>query len=197
MCVLDREGRFLRINPELAAMNVIPSADHHGKTVREVVPDLAGLVETFVGRVFETNRGERVELRGTTPLDRASSVSGTNTDFPSRVRTGRPRPWPWPSWCRKSPIGSNWKRRYERRTGGKTISRPSSPTYSGTHSRRSGTASGVEARRRERYLLATRLTGRSKQPVPSSTMPVTRWRSQYRRAPSSSMPTLRGCRRCS
>jgi PAS domain-containing protein len=45
LCLLDRELRFLRINQRLAEINGIPAAEHIGKTVRELMPALADMVE--------------------------------------------------------------------------------------------------------------------------------------------------------
>ena len=41
LCVLDRDLRFVRINERLAAMNGLPAEAHIGRTVREIVPDIA------------------------------------------------------------------------------------------------------------------------------------------------------------
>ena len=41
LALLDRELRYLRLNERLAAMNGAPLEAHLGRTVREVVPDLA------------------------------------------------------------------------------------------------------------------------------------------------------------
>ena len=54
LCILDSELRYLAINSTLAAMNGIPAADHIGKTVREVMVNAAGVVESEVRRVFST-----------------------------------------------------------------------------------------------------------------------------------------------
>ncbi|MGA8341751.1 MAG: sigma 54-interacting transcriptional regulator, partial [Candidatus Sulfotelmatobacter sp.] len=54
LCILDSELRYLAINSTLAAMNGIPAADHMGKTVREVMVNAAGVVESEVRRVFST-----------------------------------------------------------------------------------------------------------------------------------------------
>ena len=54
LCILDSELRYLAVNSTLAAMNGIPPAYHIGKTVREVMGDAAGVVESGVQRVFST-----------------------------------------------------------------------------------------------------------------------------------------------
>jgi PAS domain S-box-containing protein len=67
LAVLDRRLRYLRINERLAEINGVTVADHLGRAVREVVPELADALELLAARVFET--GEAVtdyELAGTT-----------------------------------------------------------------------------------------------------------------------------------
>jgi PAS domain S-box-containing protein len=54
LALLDRELRYLRLNERLAAMNGAPLEAHLGRTVREVVPDLADDAERVFDRVFET-----------------------------------------------------------------------------------------------------------------------------------------------
>ena len=68
LCVLDRDLRFVRINKQMAAMNGIPVEETLGRTVREVLPDLADLLEPRLRTVLETGRpllGH--ELAGQTP----------------------------------------------------------------------------------------------------------------------------------
>jgi PAS domain S-box-containing protein len=67
LCVLDSELRYRRINDLLARINGLPAAAHVGRTVREVVPQLADAAEPLMRRVLET--GEPVldvELSGET-----------------------------------------------------------------------------------------------------------------------------------
>lgn len=54
LCFLSPDYRFLRINAALAEMNGWPAADHLGRTVREVLPDLAQTVEPLLDRVLAT-----------------------------------------------------------------------------------------------------------------------------------------------
>ncbi|MGB3780492.1 MAG: PAS domain S-box protein [Tunicatimonas sp.] len=67
LAVLDAQLRYVRINDRLAEINGFPVAQHLGKTVREIVPDLADAAEPGLRRVLET--GEPVvdlEIRGET-----------------------------------------------------------------------------------------------------------------------------------
>jgi PAS domain S-box-containing protein len=52
--VLDRDLRFVRINRQLAEINGFSVEEHLGRTVRELVPDLAGEVEPLLRRVIDT-----------------------------------------------------------------------------------------------------------------------------------------------
>jgi len=54
LCILDSDLRYLAINSALAAMNGIPATHHIGKTVREIMGDAAGIVESEVRRVLST-----------------------------------------------------------------------------------------------------------------------------------------------
>jgi PAS domain S-box-containing protein len=69
LCVLDHELRYVRINDWLAELNGQPVEAHIGRTVREVIPNLAPQVEPLYRRVLET--GEpilNVEVEGETAL---------------------------------------------------------------------------------------------------------------------------------
>jgi PAS domain S-box-containing protein len=66
--VLDRDLRFVRINEQLAQMNGLSVADHIGRTVRELLPEIADTTEQLLRSILET--GEpllNVEITGETP----------------------------------------------------------------------------------------------------------------------------------
>jgi formate hydrogenlyase transcriptional activator len=54
--ILDSNFRFLAINHALAEMNGIPAEEHLGKSLREVLGDLAEFLEPQYKRVFETRQ---------------------------------------------------------------------------------------------------------------------------------------------
>ena len=56
LCLLSPDLRFLRINEHLAQMNGSPSEQHIGRTVRELLPRLADLIEPKLREVLETGR---------------------------------------------------------------------------------------------------------------------------------------------
>ena len=62
VAVLDAEGRYVRINDALAAMNRVPAAEHIGRTPSDVLPYARDLLDALLGRVLS---GEPVaDLRG-------------------------------------------------------------------------------------------------------------------------------------
>ncbi len=68
LAFFDRDVRFLRINHCLAEFHGIPLEAHRGRTVRELLPDIADFVEPLVRRVFDTGKpSPGMELQATTP----------------------------------------------------------------------------------------------------------------------------------
>lgn len=68
LAVVDTSFRFVRINEQLADMNGLSAADHIGRTIAEILPDLAGQAEQAMRHIFET--GEPLfgmEIVGETP----------------------------------------------------------------------------------------------------------------------------------
>jgi PAS domain S-box-containing protein len=66
--VLDTDLRFVRINQRLAEMNGLPVEAHIGRTLREVLPNVADAAEQLLRPILET--GEpllNVEISGETP----------------------------------------------------------------------------------------------------------------------------------
>ena len=57
LAFVDRSLRYVRINSRLAAIHNVPAADHHGRSIRQVLGDAqADLVEPLYRRVIETNQ---------------------------------------------------------------------------------------------------------------------------------------------
>jgi len=68
LCVLDRNLRFVRINDRMAKINGFPPEEHIGKTIQEMVPDLAEQGEAVAKEVFETKKKVMGrEFNGITP----------------------------------------------------------------------------------------------------------------------------------
>lgn len=68
LCVLDRDLRFVRINQLLADHNGVSVADHIGRTIYEVLPQMAPAVEPRLRRVLAGESLYGIEVSGETPL---------------------------------------------------------------------------------------------------------------------------------
>ena len=67
LTVLGADLRFVRINKLLAEMNGVPVADHIGKTVAEIVPDVAGQAQAIADSILATGAPvTEIELSGET-----------------------------------------------------------------------------------------------------------------------------------
>ncbi|MHC4427425.1 MAG: sigma 54-interacting transcriptional regulator [Planctomycetota bacterium] len=89
LCLLDPGLRFVRINEHLAAIDGLPARDHIGLSVREVIPDLAPLVEEHLRQVLET--GEPVldaKVYGAMPADPSTIRCWRASHFPIKDARG-------------------------------------------------------------------------------------------------------------
>jgi diguanylate cyclase (GGDEF)-like protein/PAS domain S-box-containing protein len=67
LALVDRDLRFLRVNDKLAEIDGLPIDAHIGRTLREVVPNVADTIEHLYRRVIETGDSVlEVEIHGTT-----------------------------------------------------------------------------------------------------------------------------------
>ncbi len=67
LAVLETDLRFVRINQRLAEINGLSVEAHIGRTVREIVPDLADTAESLCRRILETKEAIRnFEIGGET-----------------------------------------------------------------------------------------------------------------------------------
>ena len=67
LCVLDRELRFVRVNARLAEINGVPVADHIGRRVRDVLPQIAEHFEARLMHVVESGEAALdIEVYGET-----------------------------------------------------------------------------------------------------------------------------------
>ncbi|MCZ6787342.1 MAG: PAS domain-containing protein, partial [Planctomycetota bacterium] len=55
LCYFDADLRYVHINKWLAQLNGVPVQKHLGRTVHEVIPDVAAGIEVQLRRVMETN----------------------------------------------------------------------------------------------------------------------------------------------
>ena len=56
LAITDAEGRYVRINDSLAAVNRLPAEDHLGKTLAEIAPELAAVVDPLRAAANEDDR---------------------------------------------------------------------------------------------------------------------------------------------
>jgi PAS domain S-box-containing protein len=89
MLRLDRDLRYVLINEQLAAMNGVPAAEHIGKTIHEIVPDLAPKIEAGFRHVMETCTPRiGIELKGYTAADPGVEHTWLESWFPVRDAAG-------------------------------------------------------------------------------------------------------------
>lgn len=68
LAVLDADLRYVQCNAALATINGIPASDHIGRTVREMVPELADKIEPRFRKVFQTGLSAgATKVTGSTP----------------------------------------------------------------------------------------------------------------------------------
>lgn len=67
VAVLDEEGRYVYANQRLAAINGVPVEAHVGRTLREVIPHIADVVEPLHADVVRSGQPRlNVQVRGST-----------------------------------------------------------------------------------------------------------------------------------
>ncbi len=65
LCILDDQLRFVQINKMLAEMNGASPAEHMGKTVGEILPDIAQIVEPLYEQILKTKESVlNIEISG-------------------------------------------------------------------------------------------------------------------------------------
>lgn len=68
LCLMDRDLRFVRVNERLAAINGKSIAEHIGRRLSDIVPDVARTVEPIYQQVIDSGvPATDFEVRGTTP----------------------------------------------------------------------------------------------------------------------------------
>jgi len=66
--ILDDQLRFVQINEPLAEINGLPARDHIGKTLREVLPEMAPILEPLYQKVLTTGKPIlNLEVNGEVP----------------------------------------------------------------------------------------------------------------------------------
>jgi len=73
VCILDPGLRYIAINRTLADMNGVPAEDHLGRTVREILGELADPMEKKFSEVLQIRRPLGFEVSGKLPSRKESS----------------------------------------------------------------------------------------------------------------------------
>jgi len=90
LALFDREGRYLRVNAELAAINGIPAEQHAGRSVHQVIPAMAEQALALIRHVFETGETLReLEFTGETARKPGESRHWLSGFFPVRGTDGQ------------------------------------------------------------------------------------------------------------
>ena len=86
LCVMDADLRFQRINDRLAEMNGLPADQHLGRTIGEVLPNLAPFIEPVYRQVLETGKPViDLEIHGGTPAAPGAERVFLASFFPLRA----------------------------------------------------------------------------------------------------------------
>ena len=88
LAVLDRDKCFVRINQRLAEINGMAPEEHIGRSVAEIVPDLATQAEAVLDRVLAGEEVWDVELSGMTPAQPGVMRSWRENMLPIRGEDG-------------------------------------------------------------------------------------------------------------
>jgi PAS domain-containing protein len=67
LCLLDPGLHFIAINRTLAMMNGLPAEDHLGRTLREILGDVADPIEKNISEVLQIRRPLGFEVSGKLP----------------------------------------------------------------------------------------------------------------------------------
>ncbi len=87
---MDRDLRFLRVNERLAAINGRSVEDHIGRSLYEVVPALAGRLESIYRELYHSGQPILdVEISGTTPAEPDSVRHWLVNFYPVRLHDGK------------------------------------------------------------------------------------------------------------
>lgn len=87
--LLDTKLRFQYINDTLAAINGRPAAAHLGRTMHEILPQLAPAIEPFYRQVLTSGEPLRdVEVVGSTPADLQETRTWSASFYPVTDATG-------------------------------------------------------------------------------------------------------------
>ncbi|TDI75791.1 MAG: PAS domain S-box protein [Bacteroidetes bacterium] len=89
LCLIDRELRFVRINEHMAGINGKPASEHIGRTLSEIIPEIAVEVEPIYRRVIDTGQPEcDFEIHGMTAAEPEKPKDWLVSYFPLKSNDG-------------------------------------------------------------------------------------------------------------
>ncbi len=92
MAALDAGLRYLRVNERLAEINGVPAEAHLGRTIHEVLPQLADTLEPFYQSVFASGEPKsNLEIHGTTAAQPGVERDWLVSYYPLKEADGRVR----------------------------------------------------------------------------------------------------------
>ena len=89
LAVLDRDLRYVNVNERLAEMNGVPAADHIGRTLREVVPDLNAQGLKAFDQVLAGQALYGIEFVGETAAQPGIKRTWRSSWLPNRDASGK------------------------------------------------------------------------------------------------------------
>src|SRR5712692_2022751 len=91
LAILDRELRYVQLNDTLAQMNGRSVAEHLGRSVREVLPELAPSLEPILQRILRLGEPAlNIEVSGETPAQPGVTRYWMASYFPLPGARGTP-----------------------------------------------------------------------------------------------------------
>ncbi len=89
LCLFDAELRYLRINERLAAAHSRPIAEHIGRTLADVMPQLAETIDPIVQGVLDSGEAALdIEVHGTSPAAPQTERHWLSSYFPLESTDG-------------------------------------------------------------------------------------------------------------
>jgi len=89
LCILDSQLRYVQINPYLAEINCLSPAEHIGKTVSEILQNLAPMVEPLYEQILRTKEPLiNIDMSGKSPRQPGVVRDITGSYFPLLDKDG-------------------------------------------------------------------------------------------------------------
>ncbi|MCZ0899358.1 PAS domain-containing protein, partial [Microcoleus sp. HI-ES] len=89
ICILDSQLRYVQINQFLAEINCLSPAEHIGKTVREILPNIAPIIEPLYEQILRTKQPLiNIEMSGDNPRNPGFVRHLTGSYFPLLDKDG-------------------------------------------------------------------------------------------------------------